>query len=454
MPIVDPDDSAAVVEQPNTVRIAAPEYRGVVVDTRYQPAKALLTNVEGSSWTVNYYSQVLDDDSAIVGQSVGRNAIYQQYKLIQRFEFKVTTPLTANQEDDTKAFTYTGAANVYPHVIPNIGDMFIADIGDGREGIFRITTSERKSVFKDTVHSVEYQMVDYATPMRLTDLNEKVVQSLTFVKDFLLHGQNPLVVEEDYNNLLSLQGWYQDLITKYFKWFTSKEFQTLLVPGQPTPTYDSFATKAIVSFFDTREAPELRQLRQLNVSGDDAMESTSIWDALVKRDRRLLRHGHKQAGLVLARSFERNPMLEGVYWSGVQYVVYPKDPERSVDFEYRARPKNVLDEALQPVATQIRSLQDLVAENTLFHGLPYSEAPVIHDVLDDDYYVFSQLFYEVAATGQSKLELCVQDYLDGKALDRRVLLALCQTCHGWGGLERFYYIPIVLILVRAAIRGI
>ena len=90
MPVVDPIDQAEQIEQPPKVQIAAPQYRGVTVDTRYVPQSALLTHLEGSSWTVNYYSQVLGEDNAVEGQNVTREAIYQQYRLIKGFEFKVT----------------------------------------------------------------------------------------------------------------------------------------------------------------------------------------------------------------------------------------------------------------------------------------------------------------------------------------------------------------------------
>lgn len=453
MPIVDPDDKASVVEKPNTVRIAAPESKTVVTDTRYDPAKSLLTNIEGSSWTVTYFSQVLDSDSALSGQNATLNPIYQQYRRINNFELKVTTPLTASQEADSKSMNFTGSANVYPFVIPNEGDMFYADIGDGKIGLFKVTASERMSVFKDTAHKIEYLMTDYLEDQRKADLEAKTVQTLHYVKDYLLHGQNPLIHEQDYQDLLDLEQWRDELIRKYFHWFTSREFKTLLVPGQQNPTYDPFAVKAITSFFDTRQAPELRHLRVLNVDGDQAMKSTCIWDALTRCDERLLRHGHRRTGLVFARSFERNPMMEGIYWSGIHYVVYPKDPELSVDYEFTARPKFVISEDVTAAPTRISSLQDIFAENTLFAGLPYSGAPVINSVGLDDHYVFSKAFYEESNEGQSKLELCVRDYLKRKALDTRVLTALCRTCHGWGGLERFYFIPILLILINAHIRG-
>lgn len=436
------------------MRIASPEYKGVVVDTRYVPSNALLTNVEGSAWTVDYFSQVLDTDSALSGQDVTLSAIYQQYRLIKGFEFKVTSPLATSQDDVAKTMTLTGTATIFPFLIPNVGDMFFADIGDGREGIFRVTSSERRAIFKDTCHVIEYQLIDYSTELRRGDLLSKVVQTLYFVKDFLLHGQNPLLEEAEAQNVKKLTEWYFELANTYFKAFVSNEFKTLLLPGQPHPTYDAFLTKAATSILTTWDVPQLRFVRRLNVDGDDGMKTSTLWDALLQKDPHVLRVAMQRIGLVFAQSFEDNPMMEGIYWSGVTYVVYPKDPELFVDYDYRPAVKYTLDTvSIQPLATRLRSLNDLLTTNTL-NGLPYDGAPMIHPVLVDDHYVFSQAFYDQVSPGQSRLELCVRDYLDGKALSTPLLLALCETAHAWGGLERFYYIPILLILIKAAVRSL
>ena len=179
--IVDFSDDSETVEQPNTVRSSPPESKGVVVDTRYESKANLLTHVEGSSWNVNYYSQVLNADNAPIGQQVDRNAIYQQYTFIEMFELKVTQPLTSSQDSTTKEMTLIGTANVYPHVIPNRGDMFIADVGDGRTAIFKVTSCERKSIFKDTCYSIDYILTNYTTKELRADLDNKVIKKYAFL---------------------------------------------------------------------------------------------------------------------------------------------------------------------------------------------------------------------------------------------------------------------------------
>jgi hypothetical protein len=46
----------------------------------------------------------------------------------------------------------------------------------------------------------------------------------------------------------------------------------------------------------------------------------------------------------------------------------------------------------------------------------------------------------------------VWDYLEGKIIDLRLLNTLMQSYQSWGGLERFYYTPIIALLIKARVR--
>lgn len=448
MPLVKPTPSAPPVEQPATVRITPPTYKGITVDSRYVPSSSLLTHVDGSSWTVEYYSQVLDSDNAVQGQGLTTSALYQQYRHIRGFELKVTTALESSQDSESNAMSVTGAANIYPFVIPNVGDVFLADVGDGREGVFQITASTRKTIFKDTCYEVSYELVGYSTEERRADLKAKTVDVLVFVRDFLTSGQNPLIQKDEFAILTELQDRYLSMAARYFRAFISHEFKTLLLPAQAAPVYDAFLMKFVKAVFTTRDAEEVRQLRQLNVDDDASLRAMQILEVLTLKDPLLFKHAAKRMGLMHVRTFTRNPVLEGIRYSGVQYVVYPKDAELSIDEMLYPRTKalsaEVLRNAVSPVATV--DVPDLSA-------LPQPTIPLIHAILSDEYYIFSAAFYNKADTGQSQIELLLHDYLDGKALNTTVLLALCQAQHTWGALERFYYTPIVLLLIKAAVRS-
>ena len=71
-----------------------------------------------------------------------------------------------------------GTADVYPFIIPNVGDMFAADVGDGKEGVFTITSTEKKSLLKEAVYTIEYTLLYYSNSdlQRRNDLITKSIQ--------------------------------------------------------------------------------------------------------------------------------------------------------------------------------------------------------------------------------------------------------------------------------------
>jgi len=452
MPLVEREPDAPPLEKEVPIRINEPTFRGVTVDTRYIPTSHLLTAIEGSSWKVDYYSQVLGSDNELNGQLINRDPTLQQYQLIKGLELKVSQALMTNQDPTTKFMTETGAAHIYPFLKPNVGDMFLADIGDGREGAFKVTSSEKRSIFKDTCYFIEYELVDYNNKIRNDDLTAKVVKTFYFLRDFLYYGQNPMVEEEQYGVIRELKSRYPQLVENWVQRFFSREYKTFILPAQDSPTYDRFLAKAVSQVFETHEAVQLQHLRLLNVEDDVVFKCKSIWDAIVKRDSDELYHVFERVGTVSTRLFTQEPMMEGIRYTGISRILYPKDAQVSVDYETQRTTKEAESDTIVAGPPRSARLDDLILKADQA-GLPYAGSPLIKDVLVDDYYIFSAAFYENTA-GQSKLEHAVHDHIRGQYVDPRLLLAFCDIYHAWGALERFYYTPIVLMMMQTVIRSI
>lgn len=452
MAIIKPRPGQPQLPPKPNLTIAKPDYKSITVDTRYEPKETLLSHIEGSSWTVDYYSQVLARDSGVAGQGLGTDPVFQQYKLVNGMEIKVTTALSSSQDSETGEMSLQGSATVYPFVIPNVGDMFIADLLDGRRGIFQITASTRLAVFREACHSIDYMLVDYGTPERLADLTRKVVQTTYFEKDFIYHGQNPILISDDYENLQFLRRNYGVLVTQYFKRFYSKEYGTLIMPDQESVTYDAFLVQALFQHLSTWDARELTTLRQLNCDDDQVMMADNIWTVILGRNRALLPDAFHQVGYVSARSFTREPVFQGIRYSGVEQVIYPNDPMVRVD--------NQLTQNIKAAGEFIPLRQAMVNRKSLASLINASQEDQtkvgIKDTFQEGYYVFSKAFYENdrTADAQSKLELCVQDYLDEKEISYSRIRELVEASGRWDAVNSFYYIPVLIILIKAVIRAI
>lgn len=455
MPIVKAKPTAPTQQVVSIPRISKPEFKSNVVDTKYEPLSSLMTYVEGSKWTVDYYSQVIDTDTALAGQDIGQSGIYQQYKVIRKFDLKVSSALSWSQVNETKSMNANGSAHIHSLVIPNHGDMFIADIGDGREGVFQVKSSEKKSLFKESVYFIEYEFVyiSDSDTNRRADLDSKVVQELYYKKDFLEYGQNPLISEKEYNTLEELEYRYKELVNHYFRWFFSKQFNTLIIPGQPTKIYDHGLTSFMSAILNTDEAETIKFMRIMNCDDDHLLKEPSIWTALLHKDLSSLKVGYNKTGLVTTNSFSRNVMLEGIRFSGLDYVVYPKDHasveqlSSSTDVFFKV----LAETQLEPVPTRGGSLSDLIYSQTI--DLNNDQIRMISSVLSDDYYVLTENFYR-ELPNQTLLEVMIRNYFQEEKNDPVLLLKLANSYSNWGGLERFYYIPLLLVLIKSVIRSI
>jgi hypothetical protein len=457
MPIIIEDPTGPTPLKPVVPQVSDGAYRGVVVDTRYQPRSSLLTNVDGAKWQVNYYSQVVDTSNDLATQSLDRQAINQQYYLIQGLQINVTSALSTSQDGVSRAIGATGAGTVYPGVIPNVGDMFLADIGDGREGVFTITASDKKSFLKDALYAVEYTLISYQTPAQLADFTAKTIQTSTFVAGNLLVGKNPILASGEYTDLQLYYKSYQLLLNQYFATFFSNEFQTLIVPdqGPGLTVYDPFIVRALLSWVGVDSHPYAKACKSLNVDGDLAFKSRTVWDCISAMDSAILPMVVQEMGVAQTWIATKNPFMNGIFFSGINGMMYPIDARTDIDQQYIPYYRPGALGTLSPSTPPYQEMRKLLTTTNLngfsYQAVAQNPLPDIVPVTIDDFYVFSQGFYTPSSSPQSNLEVLVLQALQGQPVDPTVMHRLCNNAVAWGNLERFYYVPVLLAILKTLI---
>lgn len=376
-------------------------------------------------------------------------------------ELRVSSALNdgQSQEADTKSMKVRGSATIYPGLIPNVGDMFIADVGDGREAVFQVTQAERKTIFKDTVHTIEYEIVSYNDPGRREDFRRKTTVTYHFVRDFLHHGQNPLIIDELYNNQRSMIQHYRDLLGSYFRDFFSHDIGTLIVPDQSSITYDPFMVRFVSQCFEASENHYRGIMRALNVGGDRAMTQLTVLDAIAALNANVLHTAVYKMQLVDSSRFKDHVVYNGIFYTKVRDVVFPAEVRTDVDANYTRN--NVVAgsvNSLQRSGARVKDIRRLIRTNEVPSLLDLGNAPTdvpdINRVADSDYYIFTEKFYH-SRSGQrsTKMEIEVHKLLNGEPMDNKVLMKMATECRYWDNLERFYFIPILCVLLKIAYRS-
>jgi len=453
---VPPKDTAI-----EPVRTQSADYAGVTVDTKKENMSSLTTYLAGQSWNVDYYRQLINKNDGLNSLQVGLSSIYQQYELIRGMELKVTTALNSPSQDTESAeMILQGAANVYGVLPPNQGDMFIADIGDGREGLFTVTGVTRKSIYQQSAHEIEYKVISYNTTQTAQDLKKKVQRTVYFDRDYLRLGYNPMLTDETVQLRRLLDGHYARLLAMYFNDFYSREVNTLIVPDQSRIIYDAFITMFLRNILGTDEHPYLRQLRSLNVYNDQAMYEFTLWNCLERMDLTMVGLTAQEMVIVPTTHFATMPMFNSIYYSRCNAAIYPKMYPTNVDATHRTIAPQP-DIVLKRGTARYKELDRLIRETELITPNAYGplhtgQPAAIKRVTVDDFYVFSEDFYRYnPEVGRlSRLEKLTLDALQGDALDLKDLEDLCAHAHDWDNLERFYYFPVLFVLLKVYPRGL
>lgn len=434
----------------HTPTIEPAGYEGSIVDDLSTPILSLIAYVEGAPWSVDYYSQMVGEHNDLREIDPNQPLIYQSYQKINGLELRVQSPLSTSYNSETGITSSNGTALIYPFLAPNVNDYFITDAGDNKIGLFRIISVERKTFNRDSVFSVDYTLDGYIDQKQdvIAALKEKTLREYFFDKERLVEGLQPLLRSEEYTQLRNLKSIFRGMIDHYFTSFFNPRYSTLVIPGQDIAIYDARLVGYLLRIVEVTDHPLIQRIRQIPTDNDPYLKQDTIWDIMVRRDYEGLKFCNKKMMIVSKSVFLKNPALHGIVYSNIEYLIYPETPDTTAMVRDLPFPKLSSNKVVFEVEGSLGTPAALITENYASEGRNYLSAPT---VLQDDFYIFTQSFYDGAPT-QTLIEILTKDYLNRKTLDLEKLSFLCSRYRYWGRLEQFYYGPILMTLIREADR--
>ena len=197
-------------------------------------------------------------------------------------------------------------------LIPNKGDMFLADVGDGHVGLFAITETERMSYSKDACYRVAYVMVGHINETYQKDLDLKTTSRVVFDLTMLEQLDNPFVVESDYQKLVRLQQIDTKLRRFMLERFWSPDMQTFKVPQQFTQVFDGYHANfcRVIGLTDTRHPVRIYHNGLMRY---DAI--ATLWRCLYDLTADELPYCHRTFSNAPAALFKDKPVQRGIAFS-------------------------------------------------------------------------------------------------------------------------------------------
>lgn len=408
--------------EPYKPEVVRREVINEVVDTRYHSLKSLMTFTGGQSMEVTAYLQRLFPGSEPMPFQFEESGTLQQYLRVKRMIIKVQSGLSRNPNTTDGEMELTGVGITMPGIVPNYGDMFITDIGDGRAGLFAITNVEPLSQYRDTAYQIEYGLVDYVTPLIQSAIDKKVVEKAYYDLEYARTGKNPIVAAEDYNAREDLASIEQSLTRYFFSHFYDREFRSFTIPNQDRASYDPYFTRFVDKLIDYDRRPTNDYLNVFDESREGDSKPVTLWDMLVTQDPTQFNYVDKEFVLAQTIQFKSASSLYGsITYSGYIQTVYPK--------------KYIVN------GISLKSMD--TSNNNVSTLLPT-------DVQLYDTYVLSKAFYEQRTADMNKLELFTHKVITGKPLEFSVVKDMCDEFYKASELVQFYIYPLLVVICRTA----
>lgn len=434
-----------------------PPYNPIAVDSVYTPVRTLLTALEGSKWIVHYYHRIKTNDEVAEAYNVDRPLPYQQYRSIENFEMLVQSELQHSPNNENHTFQTTGTSLIYPSIIPDRHDHFIADIGDGKLGFFHVRDVTQLTIHKDTAYEIEYELLDYATPQFMEKFSKAIVEETYYVRSYADYGANPVLHKETYSVHQQLMRWIKETPFAYTTKFFNATYNTFLVPTQ-IELYDPFIVEFIQRIWNLDDSPDMADLVAYPRAIADTRKVRTIWDVILEGNRALLKNVYNLMGALPRRALYRyTGHYGGFRHNRIPYMYHPVSSLSTKSITIFGLGEYRLETFLDTTSPRLFNLHftTLPGLNQLPRELLNEREtviPLIKNISDYSTYLFSEALYHFNREGCSVLERLVLDYLDHKTIDARDVLKVGEHLNNEAGdLEQFYFVPLLYILAKMAV---
>lgn len=437
---------------PSLPKVQPDNYMGLTYDDKQTPLVSLQAYLEGSPWTVTYYPQILGEHNDLKELDTGLSPQYQSYQRIDMMELRLEQDLGNGQTDGTSQLSsVSGSALVYAFLEPNINDYFVANTSQQREALFRVTEVNRHTWRRESVHTIEFTLVDFTARLEqeMKSLELKTTETYVFSRDRLLEGlPKPYLKTEEYNTLVNLKDAREKIGKHYLDTFINVGTKTLTIPGQPSlRIYDSFLTEFVLSTLGYLQFHKCLHIKQLPIDGDIYLQQPQFWKAILNADRTDIEYGNKQMKLSPTSAFRQTTYVKSLFSSRMDSIVYPYRPDVSTNTFDVPAPLPVSSGCIKPTTGASGSEPSYEEKFTLVNGEAILAYPRAHV---EGYYVLSKAFYENIEEELSLLEIMTRDYLDHKSLSLTQVSFMASIYPTMPRLEQFYYGPLIMALIQYA----
>lgn len=377
---------------------------------------SITQQVKGMKWTVDYFMQLRDVNDPAQDPDINLTPTMQKYHRINNLILFLQSAINQDTPDNIEGEAYINAG-----IMPNKGDAFRATLTGGREAVFVLTEVTNNTYNLHRCFLVRFKLFFFveANPKLYHDLQFKTVAKYVYNKDYLKDYSAPIILEQDYSNIVDLHSVRSTLIDYYLKTFISNE-DTSSVIHLPLQNHalavDTYLEQFIFSTMGVEDNIKLRDITRIHIPEEDDIQYT-LWDLIL--DKRIDNFNRVQSDINWAQIDYYNKTYvssRNLLYMGVKYTIQKRGRENL----------NIIDVAHE-------------------RGIDYEE-PITKSL--NKRYVFSEYFYKQDMTQCGILERAVLSLLRNEMIDTGELGKMVKQCYNWDIEDQYYGIPILLVVIK------
>lgn len=364
----------------------------------------------GSPWDTDcLLLQNLGSDGSPARYDSSLSPLDQQYIKVVGYRIMVTEGLNAST-DAQQISTITGTGLCWPGTLVNVGDMFVASMVDATKAIFVITAQEESGTayLNKPSTQITYEFLAYYSSDFETDIARRVGKTRYFDKD---HPMTIGVTPRAWSNRINARKSLGLLTSYYWDHFYNRSIGCFQLPSDDEDVWvDLPLNRFICNLIPDALLEQFPSVNQYHFLWD-ANESRygSIWDVLAAESADGLPFIPRHMGYTSPAAYRDITVYSGVIFSQVTKILFSSA-----------------------------------------HSIATADGSV--DV-QDDYYVFSQAFYEQDTDNMSALEALVLNMLNGQVYNPEDVSSYITNIQSLTDEEQAYQVPVLLWMLKQMLKG-
>lgn len=374
----------------------------------------IVQQIKGMSWEVDYFAQLRNINDDHPAPDINLTPGIQKYHRINNLLLKVQSAI--NQDIPNNI---TGEAYLNAGIVPNPNDVFKATLTGGREAMFIVTDVNNNTYNLQNIFLINFKLLFFveSNPKLYHDIQLKTVAKYKYNKDYIKDYSAPLILEEQYSNIIDLNNVKRNLVDFYLKTFTSTEDTTSVIHlpiVNHSLAVDPYLENFIFRILGVDDNILLRDITRIHIPEENNIIYT-LWDLLLDKNINNI-----------------NRVDSNINWDYVDY--YNKTYVSS---------RNLLFMGVKYTIQKYGRVELNILESKTTKPNDYEE-PIRHD----NKYVFGTYFYKRDKVNCGILERSVLTFLEGKKVEYEELNKMLEQCYSWNIQDQYYGIPILILLIK------